>query len=277
VAQALIDAIDRPATALAGRHIVITRPLAQAGHLAEQLAELGATPVRFPVLAIFDIEDKRPVLDAAIRLETYDLVVFVSPNAVNKALDVMLQHRQWPVAVAAATLGRSSERELARRGVKDIISPQLRFDSEALLEAPELQQMTGKRVLICRGDGGRELLGDTLISRGATVEYLMVYRRGLPTLDPAPLLKLWEAHQLDAVTLTSSEGLRNMIGMIGHLGHAWLKNTPTFVPHARIAEQAHQFGLRRIIPTGPGDDGLISGLLAYFDSDGKHSEPASPV
>jgi uroporphyrinogen-III synthase len=212
---------------------VITRPLAQAGHLAEQLAELGATPVRFPVLAIFDIEDKRPVLDAAIRLETYDLVVFVSPNAVNKALDVMLQHRQWPAAVAAATLGRSSERELSRRGVKEIIAPQLRFDSEALLEAPELQQMTGKRVLICRGDGGRELLGDTLVSRGATVDYLMVYR-----------------------------------------------NTPTFVPHARIAEQAVQFGLRRIIPTGPGDDGLISGLLAYFDSDGKHakhSEHVSPI
>jgi uroporphyrinogen-III synthase len=256
---------------IAGRHIVITRPLAQAGHLAEQLAELGAIPVRFPVLAIFDIEDKRPLLDAAIRLETYDLVVFVSPNAVNKSLDVMLQHRAWPTGVPAATLGRSSERELAARGLGQIISPTLRFDSEALLEAPELQQMTGKRVLICRGDGGRELLGETLTARGATVDYLTVYRRGMPTLDPAPLLKLWEAHQLDAVTLTSSEGLRNMIAMIGHLGHAWLKNTPTFVPHARIAEQAEHFGLRRIILTGPGDEGLISGLLAYFET---HGNPA---
>lgn len=253
---------------LAGRHIVITRPLAQAGHLAEQLVELGATPVRFPVLAIFDIEDKRPLLDAAIRLESYDLAVFVSPNAVNKALDVMLQHRAWPAALPAATLGHSSETELAKRGVRQIISPTLRFDSEALLEAPELQQMAGKRVLICRGDGGRELLGETLAARGATVDYLTVYRRGVPSQDPAPLLKLWEAHRLDAVTLTSSEGLRNMIAMIGHLGHAWLKNTPTFVPHARIAEQAEQFGLRHILPTGPGDAGLITGLLAYFDTHG---------
>ena len=265
------------AAPLVGRHIVITRPLAQAGHLAEQLAGLGATPVRFPVLAIFDIDDKRPLLDAAIRLESYDLVVFVSPNAVNKALDVMLQHRSWPAAVTAATLGRSSECELARRGVQKIISPQLRFDSEALLEAPELQQMTGKRVLICRGDGGRELLGETLIARGASVDYLMVYRRGVPHLDPAPLLNLWEANQLDAVTLTSSEGLRNMIDMVGHLGHAWLKNTPTFVPHARIAEHAQQFGLRRIIPTGPGDEGLITGLLAYFNNDGKNGKHGIPA
>jgi uroporphyrinogen-III synthase len=252
-------------TVLTGRHIVITRPLAQAVNLAEHLTALGGIPVRFPVLAIYDVEDKRPLLDAAIRLESYDLVVFVSPNAVAKALDVMLEHRSWPVTVTAATLGRSSEAELARRGVKTIVSPPLRFDSEALLECAELQQMSGKRVLICRGDTGRELLGETLVARGAVVDYLMVYRRGMPQLDPAPLHKLWEAGQLDAVTLTSSEGLRNMIAMIGHIGHAWLKNTPTFVPHARIAEQATQFGLRRIIPTGPADDGLIAGLLAYFD------------
>ena len=259
------------ATPLAGRHVVITRPLAQAGHLAEQLAACGAIPVRFPVLAIHDVEDVRPLLDAAIRLDSYDLVVFVSPNAVTKALDVMLRSRRWPDGLPAATLGRSSERELAARGVRTIISPPVRFDSEALLECPELQEMAGRRVLICRGDGGRELLAETLTARGASVEYLTVYRRGRPALDPAPLLKLWEAGQLDAVTLTSSEGLRNMIDMIGHLGHAWLKKTPTFVPHQRIAEQAEAYGLRCIIPTGPADDGLMSGLLAYFAT---HGQPA---
>jgi uroporphyrinogen-III synthase len=260
------------ASVLRGRRIVVTRPLAQAGHLAEQLDALGAIPMRFPVLAIADVEDRRPLLDAAIRLDGFDLVVFVSPNAVVKALDVMLAHRTWPADLKAATLGRSSERELAARGVKRIISPQVRFDSEALLETPELAEVRGWRVLICRGDGGRELLGETLVARGASVEYLTVYRRSKPSLDPAPLLRLWEAGQIDAVTLTSSEGLRNMIEMIGHLGHAWLKNTPTFVPHARIAEQAQRFGLRRIVPTGPGDDGLLGGLLEYFSSDPVHGQ-----
>lgn len=254
---------------LAGRHIVITRPLAQAVNMAERLAEQRAIPVRFPVLEISEVEDKRPLLDAALRLESYDLAVFVSPNAVTKALSVMLQHRSWPARLRAATLGRSSELELSARGVTDILSPQTRFDSEALLEAPELQDMKGQRVLICRGDGGRELLGDTLIARGAQVDYLTVYHRGKPKLDPAPLLALWEAGKLDAVTLTSSEGVRNMIEMIGHLGHAWLKKTPTFVPHARIAEQAAGFGLRQIIPTGPADDGLMTGLIEYFSSHGK--------
>jgi uroporphyrinogen-III synthase len=50
----------------------------------------------------------------------------------------------------------------------------------------------GKRVIIFRGEGGRELLGETLKQRGAAVEYVSCYRRARPQLDPAPLLKLWE-------------------------------------------------------------------------------------
>lgn len=249
---------------LAGRHVVVTRPAGQAAHLATALAGHGAIPVFFPVLEIRDLEDVAPVLDAAIRLDRYDLAVFVSPNAIEKALALILPRRSWPLGLRVAALGKSSERELARHGIHDVISPVLRFDSEALLELPELTDVRGKRVIIFRGDGGRELLGDTLKARGASIEYLTCYRRARPQLDPAPLLKLWEEGRLDALTLTSSEGLRNFYDMVGHLGQAWLKKTPAFVPHARIAEQAHALGLAKVIPTGPGDDGLLAGLMQYF-------------
>ncbi len=251
---------------LAGRHVVVTRPAGQAAHFATALSEAGAIPVLFPVLEIRDIEDPAPLLDAAIRLDGYDLAVFVSPNAIQKALAVMLARRSWPAGLRVATIGKSSERELAAKGIRNVISPPLRFDSEALLELPELLDVTGKRVIIFRGDGGRELLGDTLMARGARVEYLTCYRRGRPKTDPASLLKLWEQGRLDAVTLTSSEGLRNFFDMVGRLGQAWLRKTPAFVPHARIAEQAQALGLARLIPTGPGDDGLMAGLRAYFGS-----------
>ena len=123
-------------------------------------------------------------------------------------------------------------------------------------------------MIIFRGDGGRELLGDPLKARGSSVEYLSCYRRGKPALDPAPLLKLWEEGRLDAVTLTSSEGLRNFFDMVGRLGQAWLRKTPAFVQHARIAEQALALGLARVVPTGPGDDGLMASLVQYFASHG---------
>lgn len=253
---------------LAGRHVVVTRPAGQAAHFATALREAGALPVLFPVLEIRDIEDSAPLLDAAIRLDGYDLAVFVSPNAIQKALDVILARRAWPAGLRVATIGKSSERELARYGIHDVISPPLRFDSEALLELPELIDVAGRRVIVFRGDGGRELLGDTLKARGASVDYLTCYRRGRPQIDPAPLLKLWEQGHLDAVTLTSSEGLRNFADMVGRLGQAWLRKTPAFVPHARIAEQAQALGLAHVIPTGPGDEGLMAGLVQYFASHG---------
>ena len=255
------------ADALAGRHFVVTRPAGQAAHLAEALVGLGARPVLFPVLAIFDIDDRQPLLDAALRLDGIDLACFVSPNAVDKALSVMLADRAWPARLWAATVGRSSELALARFGVTQVIAPRDRFDSEALLELPQLRDMTGKRVIIFRGDGGRELLGDTLRQRGATVEYVTCYRRGKPGLDPAPLLKLWSEGRLDAVTVTSSEGLRNLMDMVGKLGQTWLKKTPLFVPHQRIAGLARAIGCRDVLLTGPGDDGLVAGLLEYFRDD----------
>lgn len=253
---------------LAGRHVVVTRPAGQAAHFATALSEAGAIPVRFPVLEIRDIEDPAALLDAAIRLDSFDIAVFVSPNAIQKALAVILARRAWPASLRVVTIGKSSERELARHGIHDVISPPLRFDSEALLELPQLIDVAGKRVIIFRGDGGRELLGDTLTARGASIEYLICYRRGKPQTDPAPLLKLWEQGRLDAVTLTSSEGLRNFFDMVGRLGQAWLRKTPAFVPHARIAEQARALGLINVIPTGPGDDGLMAGLVQYFASHG---------
>ena len=251
---------------LAGRHVVVTRPTGQAAHFATALTDQGAIPVLYPVLEIRTLEDVAPVLDAAIRLDSFDLAVFVSPNAIENALAVILPRRAWPAALRVVALGKSSERELARHGIHDIISPPLRFDSEALLELPELIDVAGKRVIIFRGDGGRELLGDTLKARGASIEYVTCYRRGRPQIDPAALLKLWEQGRLDAVTLTSSEGLRNFHDMIGRLGQAWLKKTPVFVPHVRIAEQAQTLGLDKVIPTDPGDDGLMAGLRAYFGS-----------
>jgi uroporphyrinogen-III synthase len=232
--------------------------------MIEALLEREAIPVKFPVLAITDVQDRTLMRKAAIQLDQFDLVVFVSPNAVTKMLDVVTEHRTWPRSLLVATMGRSSENELATCGVTNVISPKVRFDSEALLELPELQAVGGKRVLICRGDGGRELLGQTLTERGAQVAYLTCYHRIRPATDPAPLLALWEAGRLDAVTLTSSEGLVNFCSMIGRLGMAWLKNTPCFVPHERIAEFAEREGIKNVILTSHGDDGLVSGMESYF-------------
>ncbi len=243
---------------------MVTRPAGQATHLAEALVDLGAQPVLYPVLAIEAVNDSTPILDAAIRLDAYDWAMFVSPNAVDQALAVILAQRPWPAGVHVATVGHSSEAALARHGIGNVVAPTERFDSEALLALPAFADVQGQRVVIFRGDTGRDLFGDTLKERGATVDYVTCYRRTRPTLDPAPLLKLWSEGRLDAMTVTSSEGLRNLYDMVGKVGQGWLKRTPTFVPHARIAEQAQALGLHNVVLTGPADAGLLTGLTDYF-------------
>jgi uroporphyrinogen-III synthase len=256
--------MDMAAHPLEGLHVVVTRPAGQAAHLAEALVDLGARPVLFPVLSIFALDDTGPLQDVAIRLDEFDWACFVSPNAVEKALAVILARRSWPAGLRVATVGRSSEMALAKFGVANVVAPRERFDSEALLELPELQEMSGRRVVVFRGDGGRELLGDVLTQRGAEIEYVTCYRRGKPDLDPAPLIKLWGDGRLDAITVTSSEGLRNLVDMVGKLGQTWLKKTPLFVPHQRIAGLARALGCHETILTGAGDEGLIAGLLEHY-------------
>lgn len=249
---------------LAGRGIVITRPAHQAQPLAALIRTAGGNPILFPVLEILDAGDLKPLNALIDRLDEFDLAIFISPNAVNKAMNLITARRALPRGLKVAAIGRGSIRELRHFGVTDAIAPAARSDSEALLDLPALKDVAGRHVVIFRGEGGRELLGDTLSARGARVEYAECYRRGKPDLDTAPLMKAWARNELHAITVTSSEGLRNLFDMIGKLGQTWLRKTPLFAPHPRIAATARELGLTVVIETGPGDEGLVARLEQYF-------------
>jgi uroporphyrinogen-III synthase len=252
---------------LTGKRIVVTRPAEQAGKLADEIETRGGHAVRFPVLAIFDAADPGPLQAAAERIDDFDVAVFVSPNAAEKALSAITARRAWPARVVAAAMGETSARAIARFGVTHIVTPDNgRFDSEALLARPEFaaEAIRGKRVAIFRGEDGRELLGETLEARGAQVERIPCYRRGRPDIDAAPLRTLLSKGAVDALTVTSSEGLRNLLAMVGAADEAALKAVPLFVAHQRIAEEARRMGFAVVAVTAPGDAGLLDGLEAQF-------------
>jgi uroporphyrinogen-III synthase len=252
---------DQP---LKGKSIVVTRPAHQAEALARLIKDAGGRPILFPVIEIRDVKDPWAVTRLVDRLDHFDLAIFVSPNAAERAMKLISARRKFPRRLQVATVGGASVRALERFGITGVIAPQGRYDSESLLELPELAAVTGRRVVIFRGEGGRELLGETLRERGAAVEYAECYRRVRPELDAAPLLQVWSGKGIDAITVTSSEGLRNFAEMIGPAGRERLPGTPLFVPHPRIAGAAHGLMVRKAIVTGPGDEGLLTGLTRYF-------------
>jgi uroporphyrinogen-III synthase len=253
---------------LAGRGIVITRPAHQAGALAARIEAAGARAILFPVLEILDAADLRPLNALIARLDEFDLAIFISPNAVAKAMNLIAAQRTLPAHLQIAAVGRGSVKALSQFGIAPVLAPQRRFDSEALLALPELADMRGRRVVIFRGDGGRELLGDTLAARGARIEYAECYRRGRPNLDAAPLMRAWARSEIDAIVVTSSEGLRNLFDMVGRLGQSWLRKTLLVTPHARVAEAARALGLATVALTPPDDDGIFAGLCEHLGARG---------
>ncbi|HJV93198.1 MAG TPA: uroporphyrinogen-III synthase, partial [Azonexus sp.] len=212
---------------LAGRTIVVTRPLAQAGPLAQAIEAAGGRPLIFPLLEIFPAPDPQPLAAAVDRLGDYALAVFISPNAVDHALPAILARGPWPESLRPAAVGQGTVKALLAHGVAGCIAPTERFDSETLLALPQLAEeaVAGQRVAIFRGDGGRELLADTLRQRGATVDCVTCYRRSGPSTGVAPLLRAWRAGQLDALTVSSSEGLRHLVELLDREGRDFLHKT----------------------------------------------------
>jgi uroporphyrinogen-III synthase len=257
---------DRASGPLQGARVVITRPARQSAGLAQQIAALGGNPVMFPAIVILPPADRSALERAQRDLAQYDYAVFVSANAVEYGVG---DPASWPAHLVALAPGPGTASALAAVGIGQARIPATTMDSEGLLALPELADVAGKRVVIYRGSGGaggRELLGETLSERGAQVDYVECYRRDKPHGDFGTLAAAWRAGQIDALTLTSSEGLDNLWSLFDDASRSSMAATPTFVPHLRIAERARTLGFGRVSVTASTDAGLIASLLEYFAS-----------
>ena len=170
---------------LRGVGIVITRPPRQASALAQKLSSLGSRPLIFPAIAILPPFDRSALERVQRELDNYDYAVFVSANAVEYGVP---DPAQWPPHLVAFAPGPGTAAALTAMGISNVRVPTTTLDSEGLLQLPEFADARGKRVVIFRGGVARELLGDTLSVRGATVDYVDCYRRAKPDGDVAELL-----------------------------------------------------------------------------------------
>lgn len=252
-------------SSLAGKNILVTRPLEQAENLARMIRSEGGIPVVFPAIEIKPPENSASLQKIFSRLDHFDLAVFISPTSVISAWKFIERTPGWPKSLKVAAVGQGTARALQERGLEDIITPSGMFDSEALLALPPLNEVDGKHIVIFRGEGGRELLAQTLAQRGAKVEYAECYRRVRPDADIAPLIELHSLQKFDAIILTSRESLANLRAM---LGTAWsmFKEVTAFVTHERIAEAARAQGLKKVEIVPGADASMVQSMIKFFQS-----------
>jgi uroporphyrinogen-III synthase len=169
----------------------------------------------------------------------------------------------WPETLATFAPGPGTAAALAATGIADARIPATTHDSEGLLALPPLRDVGGKRVVIFRGEGGRDHLGDALRQRGAGVTYVDCYRRAAPSTGAAGLSEALRGGRAHALTLTSSEGLDNLCTLLDAADLALLRRLPAFAPHPSIAAHARRLDFPTV-ETGGSDAGLIAGLLEWF-------------
>lgn len=251
---------------LAGRVIAITRPMGQFEPLASRIRAAGGIPVAAPLLDIFPLPNVSQIQAAGSTLSQFDWVIFISPNSVQHSLPHLLNRAQtWPPTTKIAGIGPGTARALADFDLPCLLPEGQRFDSEGLLARSEFAEpaLRGQRILLIKGEGGRELLADTLSARGASVTAVSCYQRRAPDLLLNPFEACWQQGRLDAILLSSSEGAANLLAAASPEQRTKLYTSLFFAPHPRIVDKALSLGLHQVILTGPADDGTLAGLLAY--------------
>ena len=247
---------------LAGLNVLITRPAEQAVAFAEAVQQAHGRPVCFPTLEILGPADKTAVRRAFATLAGVDIIIFTSTNAVQYAFPLLPDH--IPLNIPIAAIGAATAAALTQIGLPATLTPD-QPQTEGLLALPALQTVQDKHILIVRGQGGREQLKQTLVARGARVDYVETYRRQSPKRNPHNLIQNW-TKLVDVVTVTSQEILDNLYQMLGTAGQPILQQTPMIVPSERIAAHARQLGCRNIYQASSALDAAMLQALHTFST-----------
>lgn len=256
---------------LSGTGVVVTRPAEQAGPLRASLESLGARVVVLPAMAIERLDDAATRDRARLLVPRADWLIFVSPSAVAAGLDLLAGANTAPPDGARfAAVGQGTARALEARGIRTVVRPVAGGGGEALLAAPALSAIAGDRAVIVRGEGGRETLADGLRARGASVDYLAVYRRAVPSVDAGEARAGWRDGSLQFTIVTSVTGLDNLLQLVpSGVDRDGLLGTRLITVSDRVAARARERGFRHApeVAAEPDDAGLIEAVCRAAAAD----------
>jgi len=259
-----------PRFSLHSRCIWLTRPAEQSVGLQESLRSFGARTFSFPLLHIEKIEPQGLTLSRLQNLDQYDLVFYVSSNAARIGMDsISVWWPQYPSHILNFAVGPTTAAVVEAHGLV-VYYPLERMDSEAMLALPQLQQIAGKRALIVRGVGGREILSEGLLARGANVDYAELYQRLAPHYTRSYMKNCLQVHEPDAIVVSSGEAMDNFKTLFAGWYDGW-QTLPLHVVSPRLQEHAGAAGFANVVVmAGATDAAIIKGLLIAFG--GGHHE-----
>lgn len=247
---------------LQGLRVLNTRPQEQATHLSQAIQAAGGVAIELPALAIQPTQDWLALLPD---LQTVHQSIFVSANAVKLCFE-QLQHAkiQWPSTIEVIAIGQGSAALLRQFKIHVHTIPKSP-DSEHLLALPNLQQPQQQKILLFKGKGGRPLIEESLLQRGAELVTVEVYQRVLPKINPQFVKSIWRDDLVDIILLTSEQSMHHLFQLFPKDAYSWLRNKTCLVISERLAQSASSLGIKHIIRTPP--EGIMNALFDYIIKD----------
>jgi uroporphyrinogen-III synthase len=225
--------------------LIVTRPQPQAAQWVARLEVEGVAAVALPLLSIRPAPDAQAVRGVWSRLATFDMVMFVSANAVTQFFALAPCQPAWPQRLRAASTGPGTTAALVAQGVplaaiSAPVGPP--FESEALWAQLSVQTWLGQRVLLVRGQGGRDWLQTQWRENGAHVEVLTAYERAAPlwTAGDQAVAAQALAHPQHCVWWLSSADAMEHLPTLPN-SQTWALAT-ALASHPRIAARAQALG-----------------------------------
>lgn len=253
--------------------VLVTRPEHQAHNLCDQITAQGGHAILLPTLEISDATDQLDLHQKVQTLPNHDRALFVSPNAVTKTLPLVSRYfSRWPSAIKIITVGAGTAQKCQDYGLTVDFCPSQSFNSESVLALPALQNINKSKIILFRGEGGRELLATTLRNRGACITEVITYRRTLPKISRSSLPFL---DKVDIIISTSNTGLQNLIEIIGPEGRSRLLNMSLLVISERMRVMAKTLGFNKkpLVADNASDLAIINALLRWQEiRHGNYSE-----
>ena len=219
--------------------VILTRQHNYLGNTAAILQRLDYQPTHVPTVSISP-QDNSDLHALFANLESYTDLLFVSRNAVEVGMEMINQQKGVPSSVRVMAVGGETAKQLFRYGI-DAMYPSDGYGAEALLSVSQLKDLSGRKVLIVRGEQGLSWPADEMRNRGAHVDQAICYNQGIPEKSAMQLRDaLLQNHALEGVFIHSAQSLRNLVAISGSNWER-ISGTVLVAGSERILEAAKEF------------------------------------
>ncbi len=253
-------------------HILVTRPQERAQDLIKALYAHQASVLLFPTLTIQPINHPYELEQQVERIQEFDWLFFISPNAVEHAMPAILKHHamadlpcQW------GAVGAGTNDMLKHYGVYDVVYPEDGVGAQALLDKLKTVDLKSKTCAVFKGNSGNDQLEAGLRERGAQVTEFMCYQRIRTENNPRPLAHAINEGSVDLIIITSGEALSALYALLAPAIVQMLLAIPVLVISPRIENIAHTLGFRRILlAKDASDEAIIACIDAWLQTRTSH-------